>query len=159
MTKRSPLNFQVWILAAALALHPACSGQRPGDQKAATAAINDIWNRYSSSLNSGDIDRWMSLWADNGVQMPPNEPPVIGKEAIRARNKGVLDRFAFNITITNDEVRVGGDWAFARGMYAATLTPKAGGAAVSIDGKYMTILARQPDGSWKIQRDIFNSNK
>ncbi len=159
MTRRSPLNVPVWILATVLALHTACSGQQPGDQKAVTAAINDIFNRYSSSLNSGDIDRWMSLWADNGVQMPPNEPPVIGKDAIRARNKGVLDRFVFNMTITNDEVGVGGDWAFARGTYAATLSPKAGGAAVSIDGKYMTILARQPDGSWKIHRDMFNSNK
>ncbi len=159
MTRRSRLNVTLWILAAALPFHAACSKQEPRDQKAVTAAINGVWSRYTSSLNSGDIDGWMSLWVDSGVQMPPNEPPVIGKEAIRARNKGVLDRFAFSMTITNHEVGVGGDWAFARGTFAATLTPKAGGAAVSIDGKYMTILARQPDGSWKIHRDIFNSNK
>ena len=70
----------------------------------------------------------------------------------------MLDRFAFNMKISNEEVRAGGDWAFARGTYQATLTPKAGGAAGSIDGKYMTILTRQADGSWKIYRDIFNSN-
>jgi ketosteroid isomerase-like protein len=33
-----------------------------------------------------------------------------------------------------------------------------GGRPISIDGKYMTILERQADGSWKIHRDIFNSN-
>ncbi len=90
--------------------------------------------------------------------MPPGEPPVIGKDRIRARNKGVLDQFTFNIGISNEEVGVAGDWAFARGTYKATLTPKAGGEAVLVDGKYMTILQRQADGSWKIHRDIFNSN-
>src|SRR5207247_2078761 len=98
MTRYSRLNVTLWILAAALPLYAACSRQEPGDQKAVTTEINDIWSRCSSSLNSGDIDRWMSLWADSGVQMPPNEPPVMGKEAIRTRNKGVLDRFAFSMT-------------------------------------------------------------
>ena len=90
--------------------------------------------------------------------MPPDEPPDIGKERIRARNAAVLDRLAFNIGITNLEANVAGNWAYARGTYKATLTPKQGGKTIPIDGKYMTILAKQSDGSWKIHRDIFNSN-
>jgi len=35
---------------------------------------------------------------------------------------------------------------------------KQGGEPVLIDGKYMSIPARQPDGSWKLHRDAFNSN-
>lgn len=128
------------------------------DVEADITAINEIWTQYSSSLNSGDIDLWISLWTDNGVQMPPDSPPVIGKEQIRGRNKGVLDQFTFNMGITNEEVRVAGDWAFARGTYTAILTPKAGGETIDIDGKYLTILKRQVDGSWKIFRDCFNSN-
>src|SRR5213080_2259809 len=69
MARRSRLNVTLWILAAALPLHAACSRQEPRDQKVVTAAINDVWSRYTSSLNSGDIDGWMSLWADSGVQM------------------------------------------------------------------------------------------
>jgi ketosteroid isomerase-like protein len=38
------------------------------------------------------------------------------------------------------------------------MTPKQGGKTIPIDGKYMTILAKQSDGFWKIHRDIFNSN-
>lgn len=128
------------------------------DVEADITAINEIWTQYSSSLNSGDIDLWISLWTDNGIQMPPDSPPVIGKEQIRGRNKGVLDQFTFNMGITNEEVRVAGDWAFARGTYTAILTPKAGGETIDIDGKYLTILKRQVDGSWKIFRDCFNSN-
>ncbi len=156
MQKTAPL--QSTIVSGVILLLAACASQERPDLEGVTAAVNDIWTQYSSSLNSGDIDLWMSLWTEGGVQMPPGEPSVIGKDQIRARNKAVLDRFTFNIGITNEEVGVAGDWAFARGTYKLTLTPKAGGEAIVVDGKYMTILQRQPDGSWKIHRDIFNSN-
>ena len=158
MKKESPHQFSTCILSGVMLLLVGCSPQEGADLKADTAAVNDIWDQYSSSLNSGDIDLWMSLWTDNGVQMPPGEPPVIGKDQIRARNKAVLDQFTFNMGITNEEVGVAGDWAFARGTYKATLTPQQEGEATFVDGKYMTILERQPDGGWKIHLDIFNSN-
>lgn len=124
-----------------------------------TLDIDEIWTQYAATLNTGDVDRWVALWTDDGVQMPPDEPPVIGKDRIRTRNQAVLDKFTFNMReINNQEVSVVGGWAFARGIFTATLTPKEGGESLSVDGKFMTILQRQADGSWKIHRDIFNSN-
>lgn len=134
------------------------ASERQGDAAAVTAAVEAIWKEYSASLNAGDLDRWLSLWTEDGVQLPPDEGPVVGKERIRVRNRSVLERFTFDMAITNEEVGAAGDWAYARGIYRATLTPKQGGVPVLIDGKYMSILRRQSDGSWKIQRDIFNSN-
>jgi uncharacterized protein (TIGR02246 family) len=123
-----------------------------------SVAVENVWKEYAASLNAGDIDRWMALWTEDGVQLPPDEPPVVGKEKIRARNGAVLQMFRFEIGITNQEVSTAGDWAYSRGSYRATLTPRTGGAAIPVDGTYMTILARQPGGTWKIHRDIFNSN-
>ena len=128
------------------------------DVESVTAAVNEIWNEYASSLNAGDVARWISLWTDDGVQLPPGSPPVVGKETIRAGLESEVDVVTFDMEINNEEVHVSGDLAVARGTYAATVTPKAGGEAIPIDGKYMTLLRRQPDGSWKIHRDIFNSN-
>lgn len=129
------------------------------DVEAVTEAVIAIWDEYEASLSAGDVDRWVDLWSEEGIQLPPGEPPVVGKEAIRARNKAALtDLFDITMSITNEEVQVGADWAVARGVYTATLTPKAGGDDVLVDGKYMTLLQRQEDGSWKIYRDIFNSN-
>ena len=141
-----------------------CASQQGGaseeqaDPTAVRAAVEGIWEEYSASYNSDDLERWLSLWTDDGVQMPPDEPPVVGKERIRVRNQGVLDLFVIDLSITNQEVEAAGEWAYARGVYRATLTPKDGAATVELDGKYMTILKRQSDGSWKIHRDIFNSN-
>lgn len=150
----------VIVLLVALILG-ACvvESPSPAQVEADTAAIKEIWNQYASSLMSGDADRWISLWTEDGVQMPPGQPPVIGKEQIGAGTRGFLDEFVVeDFDINNEEVRVAGNWAFARGTFTGAYSSKEGGEGFSDDGKFMTILQRQPDGSWKIHRDIFNSN-
>jgi uncharacterized protein (TIGR02246 family) len=126
--------------------------------EADVAAINEIWIQYAGSFSSGDLDSWISLWADNGIQMAPDAPAVIGKEQIRAKYESIFPEFIFKLAIANEEVRVADDWAFSTGTYAASITPKAGGETAEIAGKYLTILERQADGSWKIVRDCFNSS-
>ena len=47
-----------------------------------------------------------------------------------------------------------------RGTYQWTLHPKSGtGADVTDNGKYVTVWELQDDGSWKISRDISNSDR
>ncbi len=124
-----------------------------------TAAINAIWDEYEASILAGDPDRWIELWEEDGVQLPPGNPPVAGREAIYDRISNDLASTAYSeFAITNEDVEVNGDLAFARGNYVLTFAPKSGGEPMDLDGKYMTIFHQQPDGSWKIYRDIFNSN-
>ena len=146
----------LWSGCVALAL-VACAS-RQGDDQTAVAAVNGLLTEFAASLNRGDLNGWIALWTDDGIQMPPGEPVVVGKERLRARNGAALDRFKFDMSIANEELRVAGDWAYVRGSYKATLTPKQGGEPVLIDGKYLSIVAKQPDGSWKFHRDAFNSN-
>ena len=136
----------------------SCTSEDGANTEADTAAINAIWSAYVSSLEAGDIDAWLSLWTEDGVQMPPNEAPVIGKDKLRQRNGAALDLFTVAIDITNQEVEVAENWAYSRGVYSATFTPKDGSQPIPVDGKFMTILRRQTDGGWKIHRDIFNSS-
>ncbi|MCB0105009.1 MAG: SgcJ/EcaC family oxidoreductase [Caldilineaceae bacterium] len=130
----------------------------PPSDEDVVAAVNAIWDEYEASVIAGDIDRWIAQWTDDGVQMPPNEPFVEGKENIYARvganmAAGPTDEFV----ITPLEITSAGDWAYSRGVYTVTF-PLGDGEQGFLDGKFMTILQRQPDGTWKIHRDIFNSN-
>jgi uncharacterized protein (TIGR02246 family) len=152
------LRIGSWFSTGLTSLLMMVACNRPAQKARAPASADGIWKEYAASLNAGDVDRWLALWTDDGIQMPPDEPPVVGKEKIRARNGAALEKFKFDIAVTNQELTTAGDWAYSRGVYRATLTPKQGGPSIPIDGKFMTILARQPDGSWKIHRDIFNSN-
>ena len=129
------------------------------DVEAVTEAVLANWREYEASILAGDPDRWIALWADDGVQLPPGNPPVVGKAAIYDRISADLAAFEYSeFVINNEDVEVNGDLAFARGAYVVTLAAKDGGDPISVNGKYMTIMRQQPDGSWKIYRDIFNSN-
>lgn len=121
--------------------------------------MDAIWAEYSDSLMAGDAERWGQLWLEDGVQMPPGAPPNIGKEAILANLAAGLGQVSYeDFVINNEEVTVSGDLAVVRGTYATNLVPKGGGGPLPLDGKYMSVLKRQPDGEWKLFRDIFNSN-
>jgi uncharacterized protein (TIGR02246 family) len=123
-----------------------------------TDAINGVWREYEASQLAGDPDRWIALWAEDGVQLPPGSPPVVGREAIDARDRADLAANDYSeFTIDNQEVEVNGDLAFSRGNYAVTVAAKSGGDPMHFEGKYMTIFRQQPDGTWKIYRDTFNS--
>ncbi len=157
MNNKFLLQFAVCIFAG-MTLLAGCSSQDEANLEAVTAAIIDFENQYRSSQNAGDIDRFMYLWTEDGILMPPNGPPVIGKDQIRVGTAGYLDQFTYDLDGTTAEVEVAGGWAFTRGTYTITVTPKEEGQPVFIDGKFINILERQPDGSWKMHRSIFKSN-
>ncbi len=157
--KKVVTYFSIFPLIILLCLTFSCEQQGiKVDVETDIAAIKDLANQYGEALNAGDLDLWISLWADNGIQMPPNAPAVIGKEQLRANNESMFTEFILKMVVTNKEARVDGDLAFIRGTYTLSLTPKTGGEIIMIDGKYLDILERQADGSWKFTRDCYNDN-
>ena len=124
-------------------------------------AIKEVLNQYAVTANAGDWDGWISLWADDGVQMPPGDPARIGKEQIRAGMKPEFDQLDIDIVIRSiEDARIYGDLGFTRCIYTLKATPKAGGETIDVmpEGKALTLYERQPDGSWKIVYDCFNSS-
>ena len=146
------------ITLAMLCFTLSCQRQ---DTEADIAAIKEVLNQYVIACNTGDFDLWISLWADDAVQMPPDENSVIGKEQIREANKPGFDQMEIDIAITNmEDIKVYGDLGLTHCNYTLAVTPKVGGETVIVmpDGKVLTLYARQSDGSWKILYDCFNSN-
>ena len=122
-------------------------------------AIDGVRAAHVAALNADDVEGWLGVFAEDGVQMPPNAPANVGKSAIRPWVEGLLGAFRCEFTLDVQEVRVSGDWAVERGAYRIMLTPKAGGTPMEDVGKYITIYQRQPDGVWKMARDIWNSDR
>lgn len=157
--RKSLLHVSITLLVLPLFVFLSCGKQgEVEDVEADISAINDLLDQYASSINAGDIERWITLWAEDGIQMPPDNPAVVGKENIKAGLQSTFDLYDFKMTINSEEVRVAGNWAFARGNYTYTLTPKQEGKTIKGNGKYLSILAKQADGSWKFSRDCFNNN-
>ncbi len=122
-------------------------------------AVKEIYDLYSSTSLEGDVDRWMGLWDENGVQMPPDVPMRCGKDVIDALVRKDLQRVRYDtFVIDNDEATVDRDFGFARGNYHYSFVRNDTGVRYEREGKYLTIFRRQADGSWKIYRDCFNLN-
>ena len=124
-------------------------------------AVREVLNQYEVAVNTGDFDLWISLWADDGVQMPFDTPARIGLDQIREAMKPEFDQMTPDINITSiEDTKVYGDLGLTRCNYTLDMTPKAGGETIHAmrDGKALTLYERQSDGSWKIVYDCFNSN-
>jgi ketosteroid isomerase-like protein len=125
------------------------------------AAIREVLNQYCTTVTDGNLEQWIALWADNAIQMPPGAPSNVGKAKIMEAAKPAFDQFSIEVTVTSlEEIKVYGNLGFTRCNYSQAITPKAGGDKIVImpDGKVLTLYYKQPDGSWKILYDCFNSN-
>jgi ketosteroid isomerase-like protein len=56
------------------------------------------------------------------------------------------------------EIRISGNLAVARGTQETKTIPKTGGDSIQDNAKWLTVFQRQPDGSWEILWEIYNSN-
>ncbi len=130
-------------------------------QESDITAIKENLNQFVMGINTGDLNLWISLWADNGVQMPPDTPSRIGKKQIQEKSKPTFDQMNLDmILLSIDDIKVDGDLAIVRCTYTLKITPKAGGETINAvpEGKSLSISERQSDGSWKFLYDCFNSN-
>jgi uncharacterized protein (TIGR02246 family) len=125
-----------------------------------TRAIADVANEYTSACNAGDVRRFMATCTDDVVFLPPDDHAALGATAVEAYVKaGFFDPFHVHLSFAFDELQVAGDWAFGRGPFELRLTPKPGGEPVVDRGKFLDVLRRQGDGSWRFARVIFNRNQ
>lgn len=152
-----PNEMRTLLVAAATAL--AGLSCQSSSTQSDLQAINRLQDLVDAAIVAGDTEAYVALIADDAVLMPPNAPAVIGKGAIRAWNEEMSKQFRFeSYKSVDDEVVVTGGWAFRRATAEWTLIPSAGGVPVTETGKFIIIYERQADGSWKVARDIWNTN-
>jgi uncharacterized protein (TIGR02246 family) len=127
-------------------------------EKTDIEAIRQLAETWRSGWLAGDPDLLLSLYADEPVLMPQDQPVVVGKGAIRAIYEAVFRQFDFKSESTVKEVVVSGDMGYFWSAYTLTATPKAGGEPVKVTGKSLFIVKRVPEGGWKIARLMDNSD-
>jgi ketosteroid isomerase-like protein len=147
--------------ACAVAALAACSTTRTQPTSAATdlAAITAFNARYLKAINDGDIATLSSLTDEDHIMVAPNRPPVVGKTANDAANGRAFQQFNIDETWTPLETVVDGNLAYQRGTFTVAASPKAGGAGRTTHGSFLRIYRRQPDGSWRMSRDMFSSDQ
>jgi ketosteroid isomerase-like protein len=139
----------------------ACSeADRTGrSPEADVAAVNDLREREVAAAEAGDVEALLSLRADDFIAMPPDQPPVRGREAVRVFLTAMFAQVQLEEEVASEGVVVAADWAYDRGMFSGTVRPKEGGEAMSVAGKYLWIARRQSDGSWRYTVQMWSNNQ
>lgn len=122
------------------------------------AAIAEFNRQYLAAINAGDIDALLELTSDAQIMIAPNREPIAGKADTAAAFRRMFEEFDIEESWSPGETALGGDWAYQRGRFRVVATPKAGGDARTTTGHYLRILARQPDGTWRMTIDMFNND-
>ena len=122
--------------------------------------IEQLWHDAVDAVKAGDLDKYMDLHDDNVIVMWPNQFTFTGKEAVRSWfERQIFASYNYlDITHSIEEVEICGDRAFIRGVSENVMALKTGGESWAISSKFIEILKRQDDGSWKYWRKIFNMN-
>ena len=124
-----------------------------------TAAIRAVDVEWSRAATAGDAKAVAALYASDATVLPPMEPSRKG-EAAKKYLIDMTNGYTGTTELATTAVDGRGDLAIAVGTYRATLTPKKAGAKPlpTEHGKYIEVLKKQADGSWKIVYDIWNAD-
>ena len=137
------------FVASATACQPAAGPITAED----VAAIGNLRDQYAERTLAGDVAAVAAFYTEDAIEMPPDAPVIEGRSAIQANlGEGSAGLTAFTLTGLETEGRDG--LAYDRGTYSVTVDVE--GQSVSETGKFITVLTKQADGSWRLHRVIWN---
>jgi uncharacterized protein (TIGR02246 family) len=125
-------------------------------------AIGRLHQKDMAASKAGDFDTLHSIMTDDAVIMPPGGKVVRGRAEMDAGFERMKESMSqvevLEYVLGFEEVKVLGDYAFEWGTIRGAMRSKDGGEVEHSTYKVMRILQKQPDGSWKVHRSIWNNN-
>lgn len=121
----------------------------------ADSVARDMASAVAAAIASGPqaATTMPELFAPDAVFSDVTERSYAGQAAIRAAYAQGLPAGA-SIDIRSQSVMGSGDLVVDMGRYTVNVPNPQGGAATSINGRYLVVLQRMDDGSWKIARQL-----
>jgi ketosteroid isomerase-like protein len=154
MKRRIFSAFPIFCVLATFIMLLSGSGIALAEQE--NVEINKVRLDFNAAFNAGKAEAIGQLIDLNGVWLPPGKQAVVGKDKIVQHYADYFARVRSEFELKSGDIQVSDGWAFMSGAFSRADTPKAGGEATQASGHYLFVLKKQPDGIWKIARDIWN---
>jgi uncharacterized protein (TIGR02246 family) len=154
------LKFAFTIAVATLALAACNTTPAPKDTRAADeAAIRAASKAWSDATQAKDLDKAMSFYADNAIQMADKGPLISDRTMLRAgwQKMFTLPGPGLSFQTSAVEVAKSSDIAYEYGSYNFGVSDSTGNVT-NQQGKYVVIWSKQADGSWKAAIDTDNTD-
>lgn len=154
-----------WLITAVLDLIPQTPSKSTTEQTKVNTqddieAILKRQEEFPEAHSFEDGSKLAEFYTDDALLMPPDEPIVHGKQAIAEWFDRELKKAApiEKPKIIMEEIEVFGKLAFNRGNLILKFEGETVDKPVILNNRFITIWQKQPDGSWKFYRDIWNTN-
>jgi ketosteroid isomerase-like protein len=129
------------------------SGTLSAEDISAIKKANELFGAY---VVAQDFESLVKLYTTDVVFMPPNGAAVHGRDDLLAWFKAFPS--ATHMEVSADHIEGQGDLAYVLGSYSMTIEPEGAPGPINDRGKFIEIRKRQPDGTWPLAADIFNSD-
>ena len=152
MTRAQSVMVLVALMTCVGCQSPAAVSLTGGDE----AALREALDIEMKAANAADEAGWASVYAEDAIVLRPHSSAVEGRQAIQQWLETLPP-----ISNAKGEVReiVGyGDLAYTSGTYSMTFTIPGAPTPIEERGKFLQIYRKQSDGSWKMTREIYNSD-
>ncbi len=143
------------ILAAGCQPAPEVGGLSAEDE----AAIRALFANFVEAEKAGDWDAAIGMMTDDVVILPNQQPAIEGRAALREWIAQFPDMRIEELNATIEGLDGRGDLAFLWGKYSETFRMGAMEEPIALVGKFVWIVRRQADGSWRIAVGISNSDR
>ena len=153
--------FHIFLLSLIFTLFFTCTNEAPPAEeniekdKEMITAVSDA---RAEAFNNSDAAGIAEHFTEDAILMAPGVPAMEGREAVRNYYQSIFDEYETELDSYYEEIKIDGDLAYGRGVAKVTLITTNGTESSSSTSKYLNILQRQPDGTWKTTHDIWNSN-
>ena len=148
------------VVAAVLLSGCAQGGAKQNDSASSQndmAEVAKARDAFVAGFKSGDPAAVAGLYTADGMSQTNMQPTGQGTDGITAAYKGLFDAYTITeMTITPVKTETSGDLAYDVGTFRFTGVPKAGGDTLKADGRYVVVLRKQADGSYKAILDMDN---
>lgn len=163
----------LWLLIVAMIVSAAAACQKQQGEQAGTTeetaavdaaaveqTIRSAADGFVQAALAGDVETWVSFYADDAILQPPGMPRSEGKDAIRSAVQQLFapgNPTAFSLNSGTVFVSESGDVAYEVGTYSWT-GPGPDGQSATDNGKYLVVWKPTATGEWKIAVDTWNSD-
>ena len=156
MINKHRLSPALWIVLSVVACAPPAAEWTDEDR----AAITAMGDRYLQALVDDDATALASLFVEDGIRLVNQGAVTEGRAAIQA-----MERFApvgnpdgDFLSSRTDNITIGGqgDLAYSWMDYDLVMVASEGAEPSTVYGRFLTVMRKQPDGSWLFVAVMFN---